>query len=195
MDAVTNAGNDCIAESLTAPVARLRVGVVGAGQQGTEHLLPALRAISGVVITAICDEDLPRARFAAEHHRAEHAFSSVDALIESREVDLLVVACPPQEHEKLVEKAITHGIPIFVEKPPAVSTRNLGALADLSLSAGVLTGVGMNFRHASGYRALKAVLEREDVGEIVSIDIEHVASKPRSALWGLSIIRSLALSA
>lgn len=135
-----------------------------------------------------------RARSAAAQHRADHAFSSAEALIESGAVDAIVAACPPQAHEILAEKAIASGMPIFVEKPPAVSTERVAAIGQQAEHARVTTGVGMNFRYASAYLALKMVLEHEDVGAIVSVDIEHVASKPRKPLWGLSVARSFLLA-
>lgn len=121
-------------------------------------------------------------------------FDSVAQLLTDGEVDAVVAACPPQAHEQIAAAAIAARVPVFVEKPPATSTTSLTELAESAAEAGVVTGVGMNFRWAAPVRRIRALLDGGAYGHPTMITIRHVASKPRAPMWGLSLLRSFLLA-
>lgn len=90
--------------------------------------------------------------------------------------------------------AVQHGVPIFVEKPPAISLTALQQMAAAALSADVLTGVGMNFRFATACQEVKTILDSGEYGTPIALTIHHMASKPRAPLWGLPLVDSVLLS-
>lgn len=173
-------------------IGRLRVAVVGAGQQATTHLIPSLLQLPEAQLVAVCDPDDPRRTSTAEFLGIAGEYRDVATLVDELDVSALVVACPPQAHERIAACAIERGVPVFVEKPPAVTSAALMKLATIAERARIVTGVGMNFRHAGPYLRLKEVLAR--CGQPVSITIRHVASKPKTPLWGLSLLRSVLLA-
>jgi phthalate 4,5-cis-dihydrodiol dehydrogenase len=105
-----------------------------------------------------------------------------------------VAACPPRAHEQIAEEAIDAGLPVFVEKPPAVSTAALAELATAAERRGVTTGVGMNFRWAAPVRRLRQVLTDQRYGLPSMVSVRHVASKPTMPMWDLSLWHSLLLA-
>jgi phthalate 4,5-cis-dihydrodiol dehydrogenase len=145
-----------------------QVAVVGAGVQMRRHLLPVLIQ-AGCTIAAVIDSDMDRAGDLAERLGA-FAAGALSAIADSIRVDAVVAACPPLGHEQVIRDAIAMGTPVLVEKPPACSAMKLQELAALARSAGVPVCVGMNYRHAPGFRALRSRL----VGEGRHIEYAHV---------------------
>lgn len=172
----------------------LRVGVVGVGEQTTNHLLPALLALPKVRIAALVDPVRERRDALADKLGVSAGFDSVTQLLAEGKVDAVVAACPPQAHEQIAAAAIAARIPVFVEKPPAASTATLVELADAAVASGVVTGVGMNFRWAAPVRRIRALLDSGAYGRPTTITVWHVASKPRAPMWGLSLLRSFLLA-
>jgi predicted dehydrogenase len=96
--------------------------------------------------------------------------------------------------EQIAAAAIAARVPVFVEKPPAVTTAALVELADAAVASGVVTGVGMNFRWAAPVRHIRALLDSGAYGRPTTIALRHVANKPKAPMWGLSLLRSFLLA-
>ena len=172
----------------------LRVGVIGVGEQTVSHLLPALLALPNVRIAALADPRRELRDVLADRIGVSAGFDSVAQLLAEGKVDAVVAACPPQAHEQIAAAAIAARVPVFVEKPPAVTTATLVELADAAVASGVVTGVGMNFRWAASVRRIRALLDSGAYGRPTTIVVRHVSSKPRAPMWGLSLLRSFLLA-
>lgn len=175
-------------------VGALRVGVVGVGEQTANHLLPALLTLPAVRITALVDPIRERRDALANRIGVSSGFDSIAQLLAEGAVDAVVAACPPQAHERIAAAAIAARVPVFVEKPPATTITTLTELAEAAAESGVVNGVGMNFRWAAPVRRISALLDGGAYGHPTVITIRHVASKPRSPMWGLSLLRSFLLA-
>ncbi|WP_027343905.1 Gfo/Idh/MocA family protein [Hamadaea tsunoensis] len=171
----------------------IRVGIVGAGEQTASHLAPALLHIPGARITAIVDPDTRRRDALAARLGVPAGPATLAGVLDNGLVDCIVAACPPQAHEQIAATAINAGIPVFVEKPPAVTTAALAALAAAADQACITTGVGMNFRWATPIRHLQTVLDAERP-DALALAVRHVAAKPTTGLWGLPLWTSFLLA-
>jgi phthalate 4,5-cis-dihydrodiol dehydrogenase len=171
----------------TIPV---RVALLGAGKQGTEVLLPALREIGNVELAAVCDPHLSSAKMVG----AGTAFCSLEEAAEEVALDAVVAACPPAAHTEALDFALDRDLPIFVEKPPTVLTSELGERAALERDRGLLVGVGMNFRHAAAIEEVRSLLTSDRCGSLASLSIRYLANKPTFPLWEISLLRSVLLA-
>jgi len=100
-----------------AGTAGIRVGVIGVGGQGKSHL----NAITGNIV-AICDVDkqiLASARAMVEKklNRAPATFSDYRKMLESKEVDAVLIATPDHWHALPAIHACQAGKDVYVEKP------------------------------------------------------------------------------
>lgn len=178
----------------TLPAPPVRVGVVGAGEQASNHLLPALLRIPAVRVTALVDPATNRRDELADQLNIRHRLDTIEQLLDSGQVDCIVAACPPQAHERIAAAAIQARTPVFVEKPPAASSTALTDLAAAAAANDVLTGIGMNFRWAAPVRRLATMLREGRHGTPAVLTIRHVASKPTSSLWNLPLWHSFLLA-
>ena len=79
----------------------LRVGLVGAGSFAKGTLLPALAAMDDVRIGAVCARSGASAKSVADRHDIPVASTDWRELVESDEIDALVVATPHAEHAQI----------------------------------------------------------------------------------------------
>ena len=77
----------------------LRVGVVGAGAMGADHIDRINNRTSGAHISAIVEPDAGRAAKAAENAPGANTFSKIEDAIAADAVDAVLIAVPGQFHE------------------------------------------------------------------------------------------------
>lgn len=121
-----------IAAILTsASAALLRVGVIGTGCIGIEHL-NNLHLVDDVLITAIADTDAHSREAAvsclnaldAARYASVALHESYSELLASPDVDAVIVCTPNDHHLEVVREAFRTGKHCLVEKP---ATRTRGA--------------------------------------------------------------------
>src|SRR5436309_3510691 len=98
----------------------VRVGVIGCGYWGPNLVRNFDRQPHARVI-AVCDTRYERAaKVGAEHHIATATDNPAD-LLESREIDLVIVSTPSFSHYDLAKRAIAAGKHVLVMKPLTTS--------------------------------------------------------------------------
>ncbi|MBK5292033.1 MAG: Gfo/Idh/MocA family oxidoreductase [Acidobacteriia bacterium] len=118
--------------------ARLRLGVVGAGSFGRNHLR-VIAESHRAVLAAVVDIDGERARQAGEQYGCQ-AFTDWREL--SGKVDAAVVATPTVTNRGIGCALLEAGIHVLVEKPIAPGMEDAGKLCRSAESAGRLLQVG-----------------------------------------------------
>lgn len=116
----------------------LRVGVVGCGDiSGTYFRNAPIFADFRIVACA------SRRLEQAERVGGAHAVParSVDALIESDDIDIVLNLTPPIEHADITRRALLTGKHVYSEKPLGVCLAEACALADLARRSGLRLGV------------------------------------------------------
>lgn len=166
----------------------LRLGVIGAGTHASENLLPAVRVSSDFDIGTICTRSLQTAEVAARRWHARRATTSFDETCESS--DALVVCGPPELHELVIRAALDHGLPLFVEKPPARSVSRLDSVSSRTSVTPVF--VDYNMRFSTAWGLAQAVLPEQDVR---LLKIAMLARKPAALLWDCETILESSLLA
>ena len=146
---------------------KLGVGVLGVGEMGKRHAENLRRLVPEARLVAVADASADRARQVAEELELSTFFSSIEALIECKEVDAVVIAVPDKFHAKAIEIAAAAGKDILCEKPVAVNLadahRTLAAVA----KAGVRLQIGFMRRYDPAYMAAKKRIEAGEIGEPV----------------------------
>ncbi len=96
----------------------IRVGSIGLGGMGS-HQARAFDGVDGCKLVAGADPSPEmRERFAGNFPDAR-LFDSTEAIVDSGEVDAVVIAVPTGLHYAAVSTALAAGLPVLVEKPMA----------------------------------------------------------------------------
>jgi predicted dehydrogenase len=112
----------------------LRVGLVGLGSMGRNHLR-VIGSVAGAKLVALADPD-PDALAAATASTAAQGFDEPLALIAEAELDALVIAAPTTSHLALTLAAIDRGIAVLVEKPLAATPAEADRIVAAAAAAG-----------------------------------------------------------
>jgi predicted dehydrogenase len=98
----------------------------------------------------------------------------VDRLIEDEDLDAVVVATPVFTHFELASRFLQAGKHTFVEKPLAPSSAMASELLGLARSQGLVLMSGHTFIYSPPVRAVKALLDRRELGEVFFVSSSRV---------------------
>ena len=149
-----------------------RVGIIGLGIMG-QRMLGNMALHDGFEVVAVCDpqQSVPDLNDA----------DSPESLIESTDVDLVYIACPPDYHADYAIAAAKAGKPVFCEKPLGVDVAQSRDLVDTIEAAGIPNAVNFSFAASPSRAFLKSKLAEGAFGTIDAIDIRlHFATWPRA---------------
>ena len=104
----------------------LRVGLIGLGSMGRNHLR-VLGLAERTTLAAVADPD-PDALAAATAATGAQGFAEPMALIAESDLDAVVIAAPTTTHLPLALAAIERGIAVLVEKPLAATPSEADAI-------------------------------------------------------------------
>src|SRR6201988_4566486 len=108
-----------------------RWGVLSTAKIGRDQVIPGIVAAENGVWSAIASRDLSKARALAERFGARHAFGSYEELLASDAVDGVYVPLPTSQHVEWTAKAAEAGKHVLVEKPLALSAKEIPPLIKL----------------------------------------------------------------
>lgn len=152
----------------------LRVGVVGAGMMGADHVKRITERIKGAVVSAIIEPDAGRAAAACENAPGAQAFTRIEDAIAADAVDAVLIATPGQFHEPVLMPALEAKLPILCEKPLTPdSESSLKVLeAEQQLDKPHIQ-VGFMRRFDKEYAQLRELVTSGDAGDLIMLRAAH----------------------
>lgn len=154
---------------------RLGIGVVGFGWMGQAHSRSAARLASlfperefDTRLVLCADNDPARRQLAVDDFGFESATAGWAELIAHPDVDVVYVTAPNMMHEAVAVGAAAAGKAVFCEKPVGGTPAQTERIAAAAAAAGVVTGVGYNYRWAPLVRHAKHLIDSGALGDITN---------------------------
>jgi predicted dehydrogenase len=141
----------------------LRVGVVGIGWAGQQHLM-AYNALDGVRIVALAGMEEELRNSLQAEYSIPNAFADWKDMLEHGGLDAISVAVPTFLHAPIAIAALERGIHVLSEKPIARNAVEGQAMVDAARKAGRVLDVAFNHRRRGDIRALKGVIDDGGLG-------------------------------
>ena len=148
----------------------ISVAFIGVGNRAGKYLscLPV-----DVKVAFLVDPDPVRLSQAAAKYGvpANACFSDAETFFSvRREVDGVIITTPDRLHHRQAAAAIRAGYPVLLEKPAAVSQEEFDDLLEESERTGVPVSVCLVMRYYPFCRRIKEIVDRGEIGRILSID-------------------------
>ena len=151
--------------------ARHRLGIIGTGTIGQEHmrvaaLLGRMR-VHGVFDPAAASVTAALEGFRRYADYQPRRYASLDEAIDDPDTEALFVCTPNHTHIAIVEAAAQSGKALFVEKPMATGLADARRIAEIAADYARFIQVGLQYRYKAPYvEARHEVLERRSLGEV-----------------------------
>jgi len=136
---------------------QLGVGFIGAGNYASSMLLPHLAKIGGVSLAHVATTRSLSAVNAQRRFGFTTASTSADAVLDDDALDAIFIVTRHHTHADMVCRALRTGKAVFVEKPLALTSDELGRVSEVIAETGnARLMVGFNRRFAPLASQLKA---------------------------------------
>ncbi|MEM7274612.1 MAG: Gfo/Idh/MocA family oxidoreductase [Actinomycetota bacterium] len=160
---------------MTTPLPTVGVAVIGFGWMGQAHSRSYLRIPTlfqdrpADPRLVICADNVPaRGEEAVRSFGFAESTTDPARAIEHPDVDVVVVAAPNMLHEELCVAAAAAGKHVFCEKPVGGTPDQTARVEKAARDAGVITGVGYNYRWAPLVIYARQLIDAGVLGDITN---------------------------
>jgi len=160
---------------------KIRVGIVGAtvtqggSGWGANAHVPALKALPGYELTAVCTAHEDTAKASAAAFGARHAFQRFGDMAAHPDVDLLVVCVRVPGHRDLVMAGLQAGKPVCCEWPLGKTLAEAEEMAGLARQRSLRTIVGLQGRSDPTILYARDLINDGYIGEVLTAGLTCVA--------------------
>ncbi|HVS21678.1 MAG TPA: bi-domain-containing oxidoreductase [Pyrinomonadaceae bacterium] len=172
-------------KSTLAAAKNVRVGLIGAGNYARAMLLPHFKS-AGAEFHSIATASGVTARQVGERYGFRYCVSSGQEVIDTDDVNLIVIATRHDTHAELARRALERGRHVFVEKPLALNHDELKSVITAAAQSNGELMVGYNRRFSPLARTAKEFFDDRQAPLSINYRInagriprEHWAHNPR----------------
>lgn len=156
----------------------IRIALVGFGKIARDEHLPAIRAHGGYELAAIISQ-------VSTPELGCPIFRSLSEMLLAMpgKVDAIAICTPPTPRFAIAAQAMTAGLAVLLEKPPAATLGEMDQLVALSKVNGSLLYTAWHSQHAAGVEAARKALVGETVSRISMLWHEDVRKFHADQQW------------
>ncbi len=157
---------------------KLRWGIIGCGGIADRRTLPGMMLSETSVPVAMMDANLAFAKACAEKYGAKLATDKYEDILAMDEVDAVYIASPVFCHKEQALAAAKAGKHILLEKPLGLTVSETEEIIAACDAAGVKLGVGFMMRYHAYHQAMKELIAKGTIGDIVSMRAQFTCWYP-----------------
>lgn len=151
----------------------LKIGVIGYGYWGP-NLVRNFAETPNVQVTMVADSKATQLARLKSRYPAIETVSDAQELIQSQNVDAVVIATPVVSHFPLAMMALQAGKHVFVEKPIAASSEEAKTLIEEAQKRNLTLMVDHTFVYTGAVRKIAEMVKSGDMGEIYYYDSTRI---------------------
>lgn len=157
-----------------------KAAVIGYGGQGGWH---TRQILSSDVVSLAGVYDIKPERNALAEENGIKAYPSFESVLADKDIDIVVIAVPNDDHKELVIKALDAGKNVICEKPVEMSTAAFDEMTAAAYRAGKLFSVHQNRRWDVDYLAIRGIADSGEIGEVINIESRIHGSRGIPSDW------------
>jgi predicted dehydrogenase len=143
----------------------LRIGVAGLGKMGMLHAA-IFNALPGSRLAAAAEVSRLHRDVLAQYNPAVKTYAEPGAMLDSGDIDALVIATPVSSHVPLALDSIQRGIPFFMEKPLALTAVQGREVLRALAARPTVNLVGYMTRFVDSFEKSQAILASGCLGHL-----------------------------
>jgi len=147
---------------------KINISVVGLGLMGAQHLKAILKS-KKANLHSIVDISYNAKKLSAKYKIQLH--SNVSSLLNSKELDAVIVATPNRLHEKHTISLLRKKIPVLLEKPISDNIKSAKKIINIAEKNKTPLLIGYHRRHNSIVTEVKDIIKSGKLGKIISANI------------------------
>ncbi|GHH86730.1 hypothetical protein GCM10018793_59780 [Streptomyces sulfonofaciens] len=155
---------------------RLRVAVIGLGWIGEAHLAD-LAGRDDVTIAAVHDVDPTRVSDCADRFGAR-GYTDAAELFAHELLDAVWICTPPQHHLDPTLLAVSHGVPVYLEKPVARERADALRIVEAVADSGLVCAVGYQWHALDLLTTVRGELAGRPAGFLLGQSFGPTAARP-----------------
>ncbi len=149
----------------------VRFGIIGIGNMGRSHLANFHAGkVNGGKVTAICDINPEKLKYADEIGADVLKFEKAEDLISCEEVDVVVIATPHYFHPEYAKLAFANNKHVLTEKPAGVYTKQVREMNEAAAKSDKVFGIMYNQRTDPVYQKVRDLIQKGELGAIKRIN-------------------------
>lgn len=165
------------------------LALIGYGYWGP-NLARNLAQLTNAKVTFICDQDATRLEEIGRLYPATRLLTDYKTVINSSEVDAVIIATPAHTHYAIAKEALLAGKHVMVEKPLTVSSAHAEELIEIASGRNKVLMVGHTFEYNPAVRKIKELMDAKQLGDIFYIYSTRVnlgrVQRNLNALWSIA---------
>jgi predicted dehydrogenase len=150
---------------MSAPTKTIRIGMVGAGNISGQYL-KVIERLPILELVAVADLDTERANAVAETYGAE--VRTVEDLVASDDVDIVLNLTIPAAHAEVALQAIAAGKSVYGEKPLAATFEDGRKIIEAAEAAGVRVGSAPDTVLGTGTQTARKAVDDGMIGSPIA---------------------------
>ena len=167
----------------------IHLAIIGAGRWGKNHVKTANGLLNPEQIT-VCDFSETAKEVVAGINSKINFTTNFDSVINSKEINAVIIATPAETHFEIAKKALESGKNVLVEKPITLDPSEASELLSLSLSLNLKLMVGHVLLFHPAVLRIKSGVENGDIGTLQYIysnrlNLGAIRSE-ENALWSFA---------
>jgi UDP-N-acetylglucosamine 3-dehydrogenase len=165
----------------------IRIGVIGIGNMGYNHVRVYNDLNDLCELVAICDTDSKRVEAVGKKFKIKY-YTDFRQMIKNEKLDAVSVVVPTDLHTEVGLYCLENGIDVLIEKPISLDIEGAKELIEAARKKNKILMVGHIERFNPAIRFVKKFLERNENGKVISLN-----SKRYGSIYGMEKISADAI--
>ncbi|MCM3041575.1 Gfo/Idh/MocA family oxidoreductase [Paenibacillus motobuensis] len=154
---------------------KIKTGIIGGSirnRWASSTHIPALLHSELHEITAIATTNMASAQEAADRIGNVSAYDDYTKMLESSDVDMVIVSVKAPYHHEIILNAIHANKHIYCEWPLAVTASEVDEIMVQINGSQVRHAIGLQSRQADEVRRVKEMIDHQEIGRILSVNMK-----------------------